>query len=99
MPNGAGDRYQLKCSIEYAGRAFADLDEPDLEGCMGECSNINALFSQAVCQGLSFLQYSDGFHCVLLGRSAMTRSSENELAISAVLLAEGGGESASISIR
>ena len=66
---------------------------------MGEYSNTNALFSQAVCQGLSFLQYSDDFHCVLLGGSALSRSSGNKLAISAVLVAEGGGESPSISIR
>ena len=49
---------------------------------MGECRNINALFSQAVCQGLSFLRYSDGFHYFLLGRSALTRGSGNELAVS-----------------
>ena len=55
VSNEGGHPYQLRCSIEYAGCAFADLDEPDLEGCIGECSNINALFSQAVCQGFSFL--------------------------------------------
>ena len=61
-----------------------------MKGCIEKCSNINAEFSQVVCQGLSFLQYNTGFHCVLLAQSALMQGSENDLAISAVLLTEGG---------
>ena len=79
----------MLCAVNYSDRTFPDLDEPDLEGCIEKCSNINAELSEKGCQGVSFLQYSSGGHCVLLGRSALTRSSVNGLAISAVLLAEG----------
>ena len=89
MGGVGGDQYQLRCSVEYQGRAFADLDEPDLKGCIEKCSNINADFNQNVCLGVSFLQYTSGFHCILLAQSALAQSSVNVLAISAVLV-EGG---------
>lgn len=89
VPNEAGDRYQLQCAVQYSDRTFPDLDQPDLEGCIEQCSNIDAELSEESCQGISFLQYSSGGRCVLLGQSALTQSSVNRLAISAVLLAQG----------
>ncbi len=59
---------------------------------MARCSDINAVFEINACLGVTFLQYSAGTKCVLLGGSAVMGDAEvevNEEAISAVLV-EGG---------
>lgn len=99
--DGGGDRYRLRCYVEYRGVPFADLDEPDLEGCIQKCSNINVEFDEVVCRAVSFLQYGGGgggngggngggLHCTLLARSELGMERGDGGAVSAVLVGEGG---------
>lgn len=71
--------------MDYPGRSFVDLDEPDLEGCIQKCSNINAALSQTPCHGVSFLQYAAGVHCKLLTQADLLEGTGNALAVSGVL--------------
>ena len=58
VPYEGGDRDQLQCSIEYTGCAFSDLDGLDLEGCIGERSDIDPfIFASGLSGSLLFMIY------------------------------------------